>query len=188
LRQAADHSCRVRATRRRSSARLAQHLRLTDILSASSTLFERRVAVFRTFASVLLVLFVALFAPVAEGTQKGRLEKIMIDKLRYSQGLLQGIALADFPKIISSAEELLTLSKTAEWLANKAPRYEGHNNNFQQAAETIIQKAKARNIDGVVLAYQDLTMSCVRCHQHLREVRDARAPSVTIDPTVLVRR
>jgi hypothetical protein len=39
-----------------------------------------------------------------------------------------------------------------------------------------------------VLAFQDLTMSCVRCHQYLREIRDARAPSVTVDPTALVRR
>jgi hypothetical protein len=142
----------------------------------------------RTFASILFLLFIALSLPQAEGTQKGPLNRLMADKLRFSQGLLQGIALADFPKIISSAEDLLALSRTAEWLANKSPRYEVHSNSFQLAAETLIQKAKAKNIDGVVLAFQDLTMSCVRCHQHLREVRDARAPSVTIDPTALVRR
>lgn len=140
----------------------------------------------RKLASFLLILCVALALPKAEGTQKGRLNQLMIDKLRYSQLLLQGIALADFPKIISNAEELVKLSQTAEWLANRTPRYEVHSNAFQRAAEAVIQKAKAKNIDGVVLAYQDLTMSCVRCHEYLREVRDAQAP--VIDPKVLTRR
>ena len=134
---------------------------------------------FRTFTSIALTLLVALSLPVADGSQKGRLNQLMIDKLRFSQELLQGIALTDFPKIISSAEDLLKLSRTAEWLANNTPKYELHSNAFQRAAETVIQKAKAKNIDGVVLAYQDLTMSCVRCHQYLREVRDARGPAIT---------
>jgi cytochrome c556 len=142
----------------------------------------------RISASFLAAVLMTFFAPSAESTQKGRLSQLMVDKLRSSQGLLQGIALADYAKIISSAEELLRLSRTAEWLADKTPRYEVHSNSFQRAAELVIEKAKARNIDGVVLAYQDLTMSCVRCHQYLREVRDARAPSHSFDPTALVRR
>ena len=143
---------------------------------------------FRTFASIALTFVVAFCTAEAEGNQKGRLNQIMADKLRFSQNLLQGIALADYPKIIASAEELLKLSRTAEWLADMTPRYEGHSNTFQRAAETVIQKAKARNIDGVVLAYQDLTMSCVRCHQYLRETRDARAPSLTPDAIAFAQR
>ena len=133
------------------------------------------------FALCATVMFVL---PAAEGSQKGRLNQVMIDKLRFSQALLQGIALGDFAKITSSAEELLALSRTAEWLANKTPRYEQHSNTFQMAVETLIQKSKAKNIDGVVLAYQDMTMSCVRCHQYLREVRDARAPDLRDDTRV----
>ena len=35
--------------------------------------------------------------------------------------------------------------------------------------------------DGVALAYVEMTLSCVKCHQHTRELRDARlrtAPDV----------
>lgn len=130
----------------------------------------------RTFLSAAVVALLAWACPVAEGTQKGRLNQLMIDKLRHSQSLLQGIALSDFAKITSAAEELIALSKTAEWFAHKTPRYEVHSNDFQRACEVLIQKAKAKNLDGVVLAYMDLTMSCVRCHQYLREMRDARGP------------
>lgn len=123
-----------------------------------------------------IVLGVALLAigwmPRAEGDQK--LSRLMADKLRFSQRVLEGIALADYTKITQSAEELIQLSRTAEWLAIKTPRYELNSNEFRRAAEGLIAKAKAKNLDGVVLAYQDLTMSCVRCHEYVREVRDAR--------------
>lgn len=132
----------------------------------------------RLIVGVVLMGLVTWFCPVSVGSQKGRLGQLMIDKLRHSQGLLQGIALSDFDKITSSAEELIALSRTAEWFAYKTPRYELHSNAFQRAAEVIVQKAKAKNLDGVVLAYMDLTMSCVRCHQYIREVRDAGGPQV----------
>ena len=51
-----------------------------------------------------------------------------------------------------------------------------HSNEFRRAAETIVQKAKDKNLDGVALAYLDMTMTCIRCHRYVREVRDARLP------------
>ncbi len=104
------------------------------------------------------------------------LAQLMRNKLLFSQRLLEGIALADFNKIGRSADELIQLSKTAEWLVYRTPRYEMHSNEFRRAAEKIAQKAQAKNIDGVALAYVDLTLSCVRCHEYVREVRDARLP------------
>ncbi|MCS7045465.1 MAG: hypothetical protein NZO58_03820 [Gemmataceae bacterium] len=104
------------------------------------------------------------------------LRKLMVQKLDSSKTVLEGIALADFNKIIKHAEKLIQLSKTAEWFVYKTPRYELHSNEFRRAAESLIAKAQAKNLDGVTLAYFDLTMSCVRCHQYVREVRDARLP------------
>lgn len=104
-----------------------------------------------------------------------RLNQLMAAKLQHSQKLLEGIATAKFDRIEKHADELAQISKTAEWLAaHKTPRYEQFSNEFQRAAEDVSKKARAKNIDGVMLAYFDLTRSCVRCHQYLREVRDAR--------------
>ena len=108
--------------------------------------------------------------------QPSSLAKLMQEKLGSSKMLLEGIALGDFNKINRSAETLIQLSKTAEWFVYKTARYELHSNEFRRAAETILQKARDQNLDGVTLAYFDLTMSCVRCHQYVREVRDAQAP------------
>ena len=97
---------------------------------------------------------------------------LMAEKLKNSQTMLEGLALNDFDKIQKSANELMRISKAVEWTVLKPPEYETNTNNFRRALETIIQKAKAKNVDGATLGFVDMTVTCVRCHQHCREVRD----------------
>jgi hypothetical protein len=105
---------------------------------------------------------------------QGKTSKIMEQKLKQSQKLLEGIALAEYEKITRSAEELIQLTKSEEWQKLKTPRYETYTGEFRDAAENIIAKAKMKNLDGVTLAYFEMTMSCVRCHRYMRETRDTR--------------
>jgi cytochrome c556 len=107
--------------------------------------------------------------------------KLMAEKLKNSQLVLEGLAMNDFEKITNGAQELMRISKAAEWTAYKTPQYEVHTNSFRRAVETMIQKAKAKNIDGATLAYVDMTFSCVKCHQHTREERESRLPKLEID-------
>jgi hypothetical protein len=100
---------------------------------------------------------------------------LMRKKLERSQKVLEGIALNNFAKIEANAEELIAISKEASWRAVKSARYEVYVNEFRRIAETLIGKAKEKNIDGVTLAYMDLTMTCVKCHKHVREVRMTRS-------------
>jgi cytochrome c556 len=130
------------------------------------------------FAAVILALAGLLSPEGSSQPQNPNLAKVMKEKLRNSQIMLEGMALQDFAKIKRSADELLQLSKTAEWMAFKTPRYEMQNNEFRRAVETIYQKAKESNMDGVALAYQDMTMACIRCHRYVRELREARGPFV----------
>jgi hypothetical protein len=95
--------------------------------------------------------------------------------------------LADFGKIRSNAEELIRLSNTAEWVILKTPQYALHSNEFRRAAEDIVRKAKEKNLEGATLGYMDLVRTCVRCHQHVREVRDARLPRPRIDAAFALR-
>ncbi len=134
------------------------------------------------------IIAVALVATVYGANElyaQFQLRQLMANKLQTAQRLLEAIALADFDKIGQQADKLSAIANQAEWVAFKTPRYDLHSNEFRRAAETIARKAKEKNIDGVALAYVDLTMSCVRCHQYVREVRDAaapgRPPAVAID-------
>jgi hypothetical protein len=123
-----------------------------------------------------VILFGVTWTSAAQKQASGNLSKIMTEKLSNSKNLLEGIAVSDFNKISRSAENLIQLSKTADWFVFQTPRYELHSNEFRRAAENIVQKAKDKNLDGVTLAYFELTMGCVRCHKYVREVRDARLP------------
>ena len=129
-----------------------------------------------TLAVICLAVF-ALCWPCSssgEQQQKKGSSLIMKEKLKTSQKLLEGIALADYNKVITSSEDLIQLTKTEEWMVYKTPKYELFSNEFRRAAENVISKAKLKNIDGVTLAYFELTVSCVRCHTYVREIRDAR--------------
>jgi cardiolipin synthase A/B len=77
----------------------------------------------------------------------------MAKKLTSAKDLLEGIALSDFKKIGRSAEELLRLTNSEEWRAIKTARYEMFSNEFRRAAQGIIEKARAKNIDGVAVSY-----------------------------------
>jgi hypothetical protein len=129
----------------------------------------------RKIGYVLFVLVVALVATPtqdSQATQQNKLKMLMEDKLRFAKVLLEGVALGDFNKITDSSEKLIQISKSAEWFVYKTPRYELHSNEFRRAAENVIAKAKAKNMDGVAFSYVELTMTCFRCHEYVRDVRD----------------
>jgi hypothetical protein len=128
--------------------------------------------------TLAFLLIAGTLAPLTSDAQdKGKLGKLMVAKLRSAQSLLEGLATRNFTKITRSAEELIQLSKAAEWYVFHTPRFEMHTNEFRRAAETIVQKSQEKNIDGVALAYVDMTLTCVRCHDYVREVREVRLPA-----------
>jgi hypothetical protein len=99
------------------------------------------------------------------------LNELMRRKLENSQKVLEGIVLSDFDKIARHANELIAISKQAEWQVLKTPEYESYSNDLRRNAEVLIQHSKEKNLDGTVLAYVDLTLTCVKCHKHVREAR-----------------
>ena len=132
------------------------------------------------YASLVLT-FLAIPSSSQE-KKKREPDPLMLLKLKESQALLEGLALNDPAKVQKSAEELLRISKQAQFRkALNTAAYEFHANAFQKAAETAIEKAKAKNIDGETLAYVDMTLTCVRCHQSTREQGIGFVPPVRGD-------
>jgi hypothetical protein len=96
-------------------------------------------------------------------------------KLQQSQKVLEGVALNDFDLIAKHAEELIAVSKEAQWKVLKTPQYDIYSTDFRRSAEALVKNAKDRNLDAAALSYVELTMTCVKCHKHVREVRMVRA-------------
>ncbi|HXD85141.1 MAG TPA: hypothetical protein VN641_01520 [Urbifossiella sp.] len=103
---------------------------------------------------------------------------VMPRKLLHSQKVLEGLALADFDKIGKGAEELRLCAQEASWMAVATPKYRLYSNDFVRDLEGMKKAAKDKNVDAAALAYVDLTLTCVKCHQHVREERIGIAPAV----------
>lgn len=126
---------------------------------------------------VLTALSLFLGIPFVHGDDPDnnkKLQQLMHKKLVHSQKVLEGLALNDFDAIAANARDLIDISKAAEFRVFKSPQYEMHSNDFRRNADTLVQTAKAKNLDGAALAYVEMTLTCVRCHKHVREVRQAR--------------
>lgn len=133
---------------------------------------------------------VAIFGPILRGhgqdrpakagdppaRQRSDLDKLMQQKLLRAQKVLEGIAQNDPTIIKQGAQDLLTLSKTAEFRVLKTPQYDLHSNEFRRSLEDVVKGANDRNIDAATLAYMDMVLACVRCHKHVREVRVTLLP------------
>jgi len=106
--------------------------------------------------------------------QADKASELMKKKLTFAQKVLEGIALNEPDKITQNAQELILISQKAEWLVLPTADYKLHSNDFRRAAESMVRHAKAKNLDAAALAYVDMTLTCVKCHNHVREVRMAR--------------
>ncbi|GIW83074.1 MAG: hypothetical protein KatS3mg105_4881 [Gemmatales bacterium] len=143
------------------------------------------------FAEVGLALVLFLWAGSNVGSQPPREDKdqkgedetavLMKQKLKHSQKVLEGLALGNFDEIAEHSRELIEVSKKAQWRVIKTPEYVMWSNEFRRHAEDLIEKAKQKNIDGVTLSYLNLTMTCVRCHKYVREVRRVRHEDAGLD-------
>jgi hypothetical protein len=99
-------------------------------------------------------------------------KQIMLDKLTHSQAVLTGLARRDWELIKTSSDKLVAYSQLAEWLnADKGDEYQFQMTLFRRAARAIGSKAQEKNVDGVMLAYTEMTLTCVRCHQYERDWR-----------------
>ena len=105
---------------------------------------------------------------------------VMQRKLTHAQKLLEGLAVADFAKLAAAADELSLCAKEASWRAANSPKFETHSNNFVRNLEALKKAAKAKNVDAAALAYVDMTLTCVKCHQQVREEGIGLAPN--LDP------
>jgi hypothetical protein len=122
----------------------------------------------------MLTVLACLFAFRGEAREPGKASELMQRKLACSQKILEGLALNDFKKMEQNADELISVSKLAEWRVVRTPTYELYSNEFRRTAETLGRRANEKNLDGAALAYVELTLTCVRCHKHVRDIRQAR--------------
>jgi hypothetical protein len=125
------------------------------------------------------ILLAAAFALLALSVTSGhsadpnKVAGFMRLKLAHSEKLLEGIALADFQLIEKSAQDLSIQSRDVMWQVLQTPDYLQHSIEFRRSADRVVAAAQKKNIDAAAFAYVGVTMQCVNCHKHVRDVRRA---------------
>lgn len=95
--------------------------------------------------------------------------QVMQAKLRHAQALMAALAKEDYKNLEEHASALVAITKATEFLrAYKSEEYEFQTRAFQKSAETLAEKARGKNLDGATLAFLDMNISCVGCHNHFR--------------------
>jgi hypothetical protein len=121
-----------------------------------------------------IVAAVGVWAAIARSQEpKKERDAIMRKKLDHAHKVLEGIAVKDFDLVEKNAENLTILSTKAEWKVLATPEYALRSEEFRRNADSVAKAAKDKNLDGAALAYVQMTMSCVNCHKHVRDVRMA---------------
>jgi hypothetical protein len=118
----------------------------------------------------VLVLCSSSSYPGEEEAQK-KASVWMKTKTNLSTKILAGLTDADFDKIRDNAQALNVASLLEVLFKGKDPAYQQQVVLFVTANQELIRQAKAKNLYGATLAFNQLTVSCVQCHQIIRDAK-----------------
>ena len=104
--------------------------------------------------------------------QKLEQRAFMRQKLVYSQGILEGMALEKYELVSKNALHMRNMSKSNFWLSIKEVDYMRATTNFQKSIEALALAAADKQLDAVTEAYGQVAKNCVECHRIVR--RDQR--------------
>jgi hypothetical protein len=140
----------------------------------------KRLSIICVAAGALLACLLTPLA-ISQKTDKPDVKDFMRGKLIHMQKVLEGITTEDYDLIRKDANQLVLLSHATEWRVLMTPEYQQHSAEFRRAAQSIVDGAKKKNLDGASLAYVDTTMKCVTCHKYVRSVKMASVPELRRD-------
>jgi hypothetical protein len=143
----------------------------------------------KTSCAACAIVLTAIIATLVVGPSRGdenpkpkaddpKKPTVMQRKLAHSQKVLEGLAINDFGKIGTGADGLLECLKDESWKINETEKYLVYTSDFRRRVEGLKKAAKDKNLDAAALAYVDMTLTCIKCHQLLREDRIRATPDL----------
>jgi len=93
----------------------------------------------------------------------------MDTKLLESQTVFAALAKANFDAIIKSTDGLKVLTRIEGFVRRRSREYSTQLRSFEFAIDEMNRQAKAKNLEGVVLGFHQMTLSCVNCHKQLKD-------------------
>jgi hypothetical protein len=98
----------------------------------------------------------------------GDLQKFMRQKLQASNLILEGLCTEDLALVNKGAETLMKMSKEEKWRVSNDMMYRRYSKEFGEAAEELQKEATDNDMDGTSMAWVNVTMKCLKCHEWVR--------------------
>ena len=116
-------------------------------------------------------------APTASNADSQNEEDVnawMQAKLSGSQNILAHLTSGDIQAVAADARRMQVMTYLEQWLTaseiEELSEYRGQLNAFEFSTKELIRYAEDGNVNGALDAYVDMTRTCVKCHQVIRDV------------------
>jgi hypothetical protein len=96
------------------------------------------------------------------------LARFMRQKLQASNLILEGLCTEDLDMVTDGTATLLKMSNEEQWRVHNDLMYRRYSREFVAAVEELQQEAKDMNMDGTSMAWVNVTMKCLKCHEWVR--------------------
>ena len=96
------------------------------------------------------------------------LSKFMRQKLEASSTVLEGLCTEDLELVSQGSKVLLQMSHEERWRVSADMLYRRYSNEFSSAVEELLKESEDQDMDGTSLAWVNVTMKCLKCHEWVR--------------------
>lgn len=116
-------------------------------------------------------------APVEKTKQEGNpekdeqasaLSKFMRQKLNASNQILEGLCTEDLTMVQDGAKVLTRMSHEERWRVSSDMMYRRYSNEFIASVDELQKDAEANDLNKASLAWVNVTMKCLKCHEWVR--------------------
>lgn len=103
------------------------------------------------------------------------LEKFMRQKLHASNEILEGLCTEDMQMVSDGAVTLMKMGTEERWRVSNDMLYRRYSREFNNAVEELQTAADDIDMNGASMAWVNVTMKCLKCHEWVRNTVLAEA-------------
>jgi hypothetical protein len=96
------------------------------------------------------------------------LSRFMRQKLQASTMVLEGLCTEDLTMVSDGAKTLMKMSGEEKWRVSNDMMYKRYSTEFVNAVQELQHEADDNDMDGTSLAWVNVTMKCLKCHEWVR--------------------
>lgn len=96
------------------------------------------------------------------------LERFMRQKLQASNLILEGLCTEDLKLVADGSRTLMKMSSEEKWRVSNDMMYRRYSTEFIHAVEELQKEAEDNDMDGTSMAWVNVTMKCLKCHEWVR--------------------